>query len=175
MDFPILTFIIFTPAVGALLTLLVPARRPEIAKAIGYVATAATAGFAAYMLWSFETGRAGLQFVEEHSWFGDTGVSYLVGVDGISVFMVALTALVFPLGLLASARLSVRVKAYTFWFLILETAIMGIFLSVDLIAFFIFWELMLVPMYFLIQGWGSENRQYAAMKFFLYTLSLIHI
>src|SRR5687767_14766244 len=130
MDFPILTFIIFTPAVGAALTLLVPARRPEIAKAVGYLATAATAGFAAYMLWSFETGTAGLQFVEHHSWFADTGVSYLVGVDGISVFMVALTALVFPLGLLASARLQVRVKAYTFWFLILETSIMGIFLAV---------------------------------------------
>jgi NADH-quinone oxidoreductase subunit M len=171
MDFPILTFIIFTPAVGAALTLLVPARRPEIAKAVGYMATAATAGFAAYMLWSFETGKAGLQFVEHHSWFGDTGVSYLVGVDGISVFMVALTALVFPLGLLASARLQVRVKAYTFWFLVLETAIMGIFLAVDLIAFFIFWELLLVPMYFIIAGWGHERRVYAAMKFFLYTMA----
>lgn len=171
MDFPILTFIIFTPAVGAALVLLVPANRPEIAKAVGYLASVATAGFAGYMLWHFETGTAGLQFVEDHKWFGDTGVSYLVGVDGISVFMVALTALVFPLGLLASQRLQQRVKAYTFWFLILETAIMGIFLAVDLIAFFIFWELLLVPMYFIIAGWGHDRRIYAATKFFLYTMA----
>lgn len=170
-DFPILTYIIFTPAVGAAVVLLVPGSRSEIARTVGYLATTATAGFTGYMLWHFETGTAGLQFVERHDWFGDTGVSYLVGVDGISVFMVALTALVFPLGLLASQPLQVRVKAYTFWFLILETAIMGIFLSVDLIAFFIFWELLLVPMYFIIAGWGHERRVYAAMKFFIYTMT----
>jgi NADH-quinone oxidoreductase subunit M len=123
------------------------------------------------MLYEFDAGKPGLQFVEQYDWFGDTGVSYLVGVDGVSVFMVVLTALVFPLGLLASARLDVRVKAYTFWFLILETSIMGIFLAIDLIAFFIFWELLLVPMYFIIAGWGHENRVYAAMKFFLYTMA----
>jgi NADH-quinone oxidoreductase subunit M len=170
-DFPVLTFIIFTPAVGAVFVLLSPANRPEIARTIGYLATAATAGFTGYMLWHFQTGTPRLQFVERYDWFGDTGVSYLVGVDGISVFMVVLTALVFPLGLLASQPLRVRLKAYTFWFLLLETSIMGIFLSVDLIAFFIFWELLLVPMYFIIAGWGHERRVYAAMKFFVYTMA----
>ena len=84
--------------------------------------------------------------------------------------MVVATAVLFPIGLLASARgIEHRVKAYTFWFLLLESAIMGIFLSLDLVAFFVFWEAMLVPMYFLIAGWGSANRRYAAMKFFIYT------
>jgi NADH-quinone oxidoreductase subunit M len=171
-DFPVLTFLIFTPAVGAGLVLLTSARRPEIIKAIGYASTVATAGFAGYMLWHFEVGEGGMQFVEEHRWFSDIGVSYLVGVDGVSVFMVALTALFFPLGLLASeGHIFHRVKAYTFWFLILETSIMGIFLALDLIAFFIFWELLLVPMYFIIAGWGHERRVYAAMKFFLYTMA----
>ncbi len=170
-DFPVLTCLIVTPAVGAAALLLVSSRRPEIVNAIGYVATAATAGFAGYMLWHFEVGEPGLQFVEQHEWFGDIGVSYLVGVDGVSVFMVALTALVFPLGMLASQPITERVKAYTFWFLILETAIMGIFLAVDLIAFFIFWELLLVPMYFIIAGWGHERRVSAAMKFFIYTMT----
>jgi NADH-quinone oxidoreductase subunit M len=171
-DFPILTFMIFTPAAGAVLVLLTPSRRPEVVKALGYAATVATAGFTGYMLWHFERGEAGLQFVEEHRWFPDIGVSYIVGVDGVSLFLVALTALVFPIGLLASeGGIAHRVKAYTFWFLLIETAIMGIFLSVDLIAFFIFWELLLVPMYFIIAGWGHGRRVYAAMKFFLYTMT----
>ena len=83
--------------------------------------------------------------------------------------MVLATAVLFPIGLLASAKMDQRIKAYTFWFLMLEGAILGIFLSLDLIAFFIFWEAMLVPMYFIIAGWGSSNRKYAATKFFVYT------
>ena len=99
----------------------------------------------------------------------DSCRSSLVGVDGFSIFMVCITALLFPIGMLAAARQDHRVKAYTFWFLLLEGVIMGIFLSLDLICFFIFWEAMLVPMYFLISGWGSDRRVYAAMKFFIYT------
>ncbi len=112
---------------------------------------------------------ARFQFVEENRWFDALGVGYIVGVDGFSIFMVAITALLFPLGLLAAHKLDHRVKAYIVFFLMLETAIMGIFLSLDLICFFVFWEFMLVPMYFLIAGWGSQRRKYAAMKFFLYT------
>jgi NADH-quinone oxidoreductase subunit M len=98
------------------------------------------------------------------------GINYTLGVDGISIFMIAVTALLFPLGLLGSEKyIEHRVKAYVAWFLLLEGAIMGIFLSLDLILFFVFWELMLVPMYFLIQGWGSGRREFAAMKFFIYT------
>jgi NADH-quinone oxidoreductase subunit M len=130
----------------------------------------ATLGFSLMMLWDFRVGFGGFQFLEANRWFDALGVGYIVGVDGFSVFMVIATAALFPIGLVASYRgIEHRVKAYTFWFLALETAIMGIFLALDLIAFFVFWEAMLVPMYFLIAGWGSANRRYAAMKFFIYT------
>src|SRR5262249_49944594 len=169
-DFPILSVIIAVPIVGAIVAALIPAERPEISKAVGYAATMITFGFGAWLLWNFEPGSAKFQFVQNRSWIPPLGVRYIVGVDGISLFMVAVTALLFPLGLLASERyITYRVKAYVAWFLLLEGAIMGIFLSLDLILFFVFWELMLVPMYFLIQGWGSEQREYAAMKFFIYT------
>ena len=168
--YPILTAIIVTPLLGALLLLLVPARRPDIARAIGMLASVATMGFALLLLWKFQTGFGGFQFLEHNRWFDSLGVGYIVGVDGFSLFMIVVTAVLFPIGLLASTRgVEHRVKAYTFWFLLLETAIMGIFLSLDLVAFFVFWEAMLVPMYFLIAGWGSSNRRYAAMKFFIYT------
>jgi NADH-quinone oxidoreductase subunit M len=167
--FPILTAIIVTPIIGALLTLCTPARRPELARAVGFLSTAATLGFACWLLYDFQTSVDTFQFVEETRWFDALGVGYIVGVDGFSIFMVAVTGLLFPIGLLASIKMDQRVKAYTFWFLLLEGAIMGIFLSLDLICFFIFWEAMLVPMYFLIAGWGSARRVYASMKFFIYT------
>ncbi|MGH9014267.1 MAG: NADH-quinone oxidoreductase subunit M [Acidimicrobiia bacterium] len=170
-DFPVLTCIIVTPAAGAVLVALMPSRRPELARAIGYAATAATGGFTGYLLWHFETGRAGYQFVEDHRWIGSLGVRYLLGVDGISVFMVVLTALLFPLGLLASATLTERVKAFTMWMLVLEASLMGVFLGLDLVLFFVFFEIVLVPMYFVIAGWGHEHRVYAAIKFFLFTMA----
>ncbi|HZJ27396.1 MAG TPA: NADH-quinone oxidoreductase subunit M [Acidimicrobiia bacterium] len=169
MDFPILTAIILMPLAGAIAVLCTPAHRPELARAFAYAASAATLGLAGWLLWSFQTGTGGFQFVQENRWFDELGTGYIVGVDGFSIFMVAITALLFPIGLLAGQRMDHRVKAYTVFFLLLESAIMGIFLSLDLIAFFVFWEFMLVPMYFLIAGWGSSRRQYAAMKFFLYT------
>jgi proton-translocating NADH-quinone oxidoreductase, chain M len=167
--YPILTALIFTPMIGAFLVLLTPARRPELARAVGFMASMATLGFAGLLLWNFHTNFGGFQFTEANHWFSSLGVSYIVGVDGFSLFMVMATAVLFPIGLLASARMDERIKAYTFWFLLLEGAIMGIFLALDLIAFFVFWEAMLVPMYFLIAGWGSSNRKYAATKFFIYT------
>jgi NADH-quinone oxidoreductase subunit M len=169
-QFPILSAIIAVPIIGALVCLLIPARRPEVAKAVGYATSMITFGLAAWLLWNFAPHTARFQYLEQETWIPKLGVSYLVGVDGISIFMVAITALLFPLGLLASERyITHRVKAYIAWFLLLEGAIMGIFLALDLILFFVFWELLLVPMYFLILGWGSGNRAYAATKFFLYT------
>ena len=171
MSFPILTAIIATPAIGALVVALIPARRVEAARAVGYAATAATFGLSLWMLWHFQTGRPGYQFVESERWMGSLGIKYVVGVDGISLFMIVLTALLFPIGLLASAKLTVRVKAFTAWMLLLEAALLGVFLSLDLIVFFVFFEIVLVPMYFIILGWGHDRRNYAALKFFLYTMA----
>ena len=170
MSFPLLLAIIATPALGAVVISLLPAGRPEVIKAFGYLFTVATAGLCGYLLWNFQAGQASFQFVYDKPWIPGLGVRFTLGVDGISLFMVVVTGLLFPLGLLASEKYIVhRVKAYVAWFLMLEMAIMGIFLTLDLIAFFVFWELMLVPMYFLILGWGSARRKYAAMKFFIYT------
>jgi NADH-quinone oxidoreductase subunit M len=170
VSFPILSAILVTPFIGAVICMLLPSSRIEQVKAVGYAAVAVTLGFSAYMLWQFDAQRGTFQFVENQRWIPAIGVRYILGVDGISLFMVVITAVLFPIGLLASEKyVEHRTKAYIAWFLMLEGAIMGIFLSLDLIAFFIFWELMLVPMYFLIQGWGSEKRDFAAMKFFIYT------
>jgi NADH-quinone oxidoreductase subunit M len=170
VEFPILSAIIFVPFIGAIVCLLTPANRPEIAKATGYAATMLNFGLAAWLLWQFAPHVGSFQFVESQAWIPTFGINYTVGVDGISIFMVAITGLLFPLGLLASEKyIEHRVKAYVAWFLLLEGAVMGIFLSLDLIVFFVFWELVLIPMYFLIQGWGSGRREFAAMKFFIYT------
>lgn len=171
MDFPILSVIIFLPLFGAIACMCTPALRPEIARAIGYGTTAVVAGLAGFLLHDFKVGFGGFQFVEQHQWFKDLGVQYIVGVDGSSLWMVIVTAWIFPLGLLASQPMNDRVRAYTAWLLFLETTIFGIFLSLDLIQFFVFWELLLVPMYFLILGWGHGRKRYAAMKFFLYMMA----
>jgi len=169
-QFPILTVLILTPLVGALIAMCMPARRPEMGRITGYVFSTATGALAAYLLADFETGRSGYQFVERHHWMGEIGTQWLLGVDGISLFMVVLTGLLFPIGLLASAHLD-RPKAFNVWMLVLESAVIGVFLALDLVLFFVFFEVMLVPMYFVIAGWGHGNRAYAATKFFVYTMA----
>jgi NADH-quinone oxidoreductase subunit M len=168
--FPLLTAIIVMPFAGAVLALLVPSRRPEVVRIVGYLASIATLGFVLYLLADFSTSAHGYQYVESHSWMRELGTRWLVGVDGISLFMVALNALLFPLGLLASHKLQ-NPKSFVFWMLLLEGALMGVFLALDLIVFFVFFEFVLAPMYFIIAGWGYDNRRYAAMKFFLFTMA----
>ena len=120
----------------------------------------------------FDRTSAQMQFVERGSWIPSYGISYHVGVDGISVLLVILTALLSPLAILASYRgITERVREFHASMLILEAAIIGVFCATDLFLFFIFWEAMLVPMYLLIGVWGGANRVYAALKFFIYTMS----
>jgi NADH-quinone oxidoreductase subunit M len=166
--FPLLTALIFVPGAGAVLTLLTPGRRPELTRTVGYVTSAVTFGLALYLLVQFDTGHAGYQFVSDHAWMPALGIRWILGVDGISLFMVALTALLIPISMLASVDLE-KPKSFTFWMLMLEASVIGVFLALDSIVFFVFFELVLVPMYFLIAGWGHDNRRYAAVKFFLYT------
>jgi NADH-quinone oxidoreductase subunit M len=168
--FPLLTALILVPAAGAVLTLLIPDRRPELTRVVGYVTSAATFGLAVYLLVQFDTSSSApaYQFVSNHQWMPALGIRWTLGVDGISLFMVALTALLIPVSFLASAELE-KPKAFTFWMLLLEMSVMGVFLALDAIVFFIFFELVLVPMYFLIAGWGHGNRRYAAVKFYIFT------
>jgi NADH-quinone oxidoreductase subunit M len=169
-DFPILTTLLLLPALGAVLVMLAPKGRTDVIRVLGYATTIATLGFAIYLLEEFDKADAGMQFASHHQWMPDLGVSYSVGIDGISLFMVALTALLFPLGLLASANIK-DLKAFVIWMLLLEAGLIGVFIATDLVLFFVFFEVVLVPMYFLIAEWGHENRRYAAMKFFLFTMA----
>ena len=153
LGYPLLTFLVFLPALGALVAMLMPARRPELARVVGYVTSMATFGMALFLLTQFDTNplKPGFQLLEDHSWIGALGVRWTLGVDGISLFMVALSALLFPIAILASAKVA-KPKQFIVWMLLLESAMIGVFLALDAMVFFIFFEFVLVPMYFLIAG-----------------------
>ena len=171
MNLPILTAIVLLPFLGAVLVACLPAHRPETVRITGMAVAVATLGLTLWMLGAFHVGRAGYQFVTDHSWSADLGVRYTLGIDGISLFMVVLNAILTPIALLASTTVEERAKTFTVWLLVLEAGLMGAFLALDLVMFFVFFEIVLVPMYFLIAGWGHGRRQYAATKFFLYTMA----
>ncbi|RLE19953.1 MAG: NADH-quinone oxidoreductase subunit M [Actinobacteria bacterium] len=169
LAFPILTAIVLVPILGAFCVALVPKSRSEYSKLIAILTSAGTAALTIWLLTSFETGEAGFQFVTKHTWIEPWGISWHLGVDGISLFLVVLTGILFPLAIVGIDPHHDE-KPYFAWLLLLQAGVMGSFLSLDLFVFFIFFEIVLVPMYFLIGGWGYENRVYAATKFFLYTM-----
>ena len=165
MDFPILTALIVVPAAGAGVVAIVPKTREDVAKIVAIAAAVAELVLAAFMLVDFKTGDAGFQFVTERNWIPAFGISWHLGVDGISLFLIVLTAFIFPIAM-AGPKIHGQPKAFLGWMLLLEAACIGTFLALDLFVFFLFFELTLVPMYFLISGWGYANRVYAALKFF---------
>lgn len=168
-SFPILTALILVPFLGCIGTVLTTNRRPEWTKLIALVSSVATGGMSIWLLTSFKTGEAGFQFSSQHSWISDWGIGWHLGVDGISLFLVVLTGLLFPLVIVGIDPHHSH-KRYFAWLLLLQAGVMGSFLSLDLFLFFVFFEIVLVPMYFLIGGWGYDQRVYAATKFFLYTM-----
>jgi NADH-quinone oxidoreductase subunit M len=172
-DFPYLTTLVLLPAIAAVLAALVPAslgeRRQRIAvEVIGLAGTVATLAVAIAITIGFHVGNGGYQFSSHHVWASTLGVSWHLGIDGISLFLVLMTAILFPLALLSS-RVRHNPRAFVGWILLLEAGCLGSFVSLDLILFFAFFELTLVPVYFVIAGWGFERRSYAAIKFFVYT------
>jgi len=168
-SFPILTALVLTPAAGAVVVSALSRRRPELVKLVSLAFSAITAAMSVWLLASFESGEAGMQFVSKHSWISQWGISWHLGVDGISLFLVVLTGLLWPIALLGSDAHHDE-KPYAAWLLLLQAGVMGSFMSLDLFLFFVFFEIVLVPMYFLIGRWGYEGRVYAATKFFLYTM-----
>ena len=168
-SFPILTALVLVPVIGAVAVAVASKRRPEIVRLIGLLAAVVTFALSIWMLAAFETGEAGFQFVSKHTWIEEWGISWHLGVDGISLWLVMLTGLFFPLVMVA-VHPHHDEKSYLAWLLLLEAGMMGSFLSLDLFMFFIFFEVVLVPMYFIIGGWGYERRVYAATKFFLFTM-----
>src|SRR5918999_470774 len=183
---PWLTVTVFLPAVGAVVILVAalaagrsrdPFRRDErrvadrVARLVGLVTTAATFAVSLGMLAAFDGGRPGFQLVERAEWVGPLNFQYVLGVDGISVWLVLLTTFLMPLSVLASWRIERSVPYFMVAFLLLETAMLGAFVALDLLLFFVFFEGLLFPMYLIIGMWGYERRVYAAVKFFLFTMA----
>ncbi len=166
--FPYLSVLVLLPAGGALVVGLMVRVRREVTEAVGLAVALATLGFAIALTVALHASDGGYQFVSKHVWASSIGVSWFVGVDGISVFLVLLAAVLFPIALVG-ARTRTDARAFTAWMLLLEAACIGSFVSLDLVIFFLFFELTLVPSYFIISGWGHARRAYAAVKFFVYT------
>ena len=173
VSFPLLSVLVFLPAAGALVIAVLSKRRPEYMKLVALLASVGTGAISLWALRNFDSHSGGFQFVSRHPWIESWGISWHLGMDGISLFLVVLTGLLFPLAIVGidphNDDLG-RNKPYFAWLLLLEAGVMGSFLSLDLFLFFVFFEIVLVPMYFLIGGWGYEGRVYAATKFFLYTM-----
>jgi len=169
----LLSLILFTPTVAALVMLLLPKDKTTLLRNFALVASLIPFVLTLVVWAGFDpqpSPGVPFQFVEKAEWYSAIRSSYHLGVDGISLPMVLLTTLLTPLAILASYSIEERVKSYMILFLLLETGMLGVFLALDLLLFFVFWEVGLVPMYFLIAQWGSKNRNYAALKFVLYTM-----
>ncbi len=167
----ILTYMTFIPIAGALVVLCLPSAAHNLIRWTAAVATVPPLLLAIWLFVNFDRSQAVFQFVEHYEWIPSFNIEYFVGVDGISITMVLLTALLSFLCMFASFGIEKAVKGYFALFLLLDAAMMGVFVALDFFLFYIFWELMLLPMYFLIGIWGGARREYAAIKFFLYTLA----
>ena len=166
-----LSLITFIPLVGALIILCLPKERVRAIQSVAIGAGAISFVLSAALFFLFDRGTPAMQFVEHMDWIPSMGVSYFLGVDGLSYPLVILTTFMTLIALIGSLGVEKRVKEYFFWFLLLEVGMLGVFEALDLVLFYVFWELCLVPMYFLIGIWGGPKKEYAAIKFFLYTLA----
>jgi NADH-quinone oxidoreductase subunit M len=170
-DFPFLDVVVFLPLGGAVLLGFLPKSRVGAIRIGALAITVATFVLSLGILANFEVeSGAAFQLGTSAGWIPEWGVGYITGVDGISLWMILLTTFLMPLGVLASWGIGTRVKPYFVFLLALETGMLGVFASLDLFLFYLFWEATLVPMYFLIGMWGYGRRLYAAIKFFLFTL-----
>jgi len=170
-DLPFLDIVVFAPLVGALLVGLVPGDNLRLLRATALAATLVTFVLSLGVLVNFSSRVPGFQQTTRAEWVPEWGISYITGVDGVSLWMVMLTTFLMPLGVLASWSITRRAKPYFVFYLALETGLLGVFVALDMFLFYLFWEASLVPMYFLIGMWGYGRRIYAAMKFFLFTLA----
>jgi len=168
----ILSAVTFLPVLGAALVFLLPRRREGLVKVTALATSLVTFVVSVPLFTRFDASLSDYQFVEQRAWMPTLGVSYHLGVDGISLLLVLLTTFLMPLVLLSSWRsIERRWKEFAITMLLLETGMLGVFVALDLFLFYIFWEAMLIPMYLIIGIWGGPNRVYAAVKFILYTLA----
>ncbi len=168
---PILSAIVFTPLIGALLIAFVPRERDDLVRRLALGTALVTLGLSLVVAAGFSAAQPGFQYVETADWIPAFGIQYKLGMDGLSLLLVVLTTTLTAISLLASlGPIRTRVKEYMIAFLVLEVGLIGVFLALDLFLFYIFWEIVLVPMYLIIGIWGGANRIYATLKFVLYTL-----
>ncbi len=161
----------YIPLIGAVLIAIVPTRNPEVFRWLALLTTGINFGLSLYITLSFDRNAKGYQFEEKTSWISSIGAGYHMGVDGVSVLMIALDGLLFVAAIMASWNaIQKRVREYYVSMLILYVGLVGVFCALDFFLFYIFWELVLIPMAILIGVWGGSNRIYAAYKFFIYTL-----
>ncbi len=171
-NFPILSVLTFLPALGALAFLAVPRNRESFFRQGAFAVSLLNFLISLLLLKGFIPSSAEMQFVEWRQWIPGLGASYHLGLDGITLFLVLLTTLISMIAILSSfSAINKKVKEYYISLLFLETGMIGVFLSLDMLLFYFFWEAMLIPMYFLIGIWGHERRIYAAVKFILYTMA----
>ena len=187
MDFistHLLTTILFFPVISALVIFLLPSDQVKAIRWTALIASLVPLGLTVWLWTMFNSSAAGFQYQEQYPWYDAIHSTFHVGIDGLSLSMVLLTTLLTPLALLASFGISEKVKAYMMLFLFLEAGMLGVFMAMDLLIFFVFWEIGLVPMYFLINQWGSPKgerelwggmkvsaRNYASLKFMIYTMA----
>ena len=168
----LLSVVLFTPLVGALLLLLVPREAQTLHRIVGNVFGVLGFLVSIPLVTRFVIGSEGFSFKETADWIPSIGAKYALGIDGISLLLIMLTTFLGMLAILSSwSAIKTRTKEYYILLLLLQTGMLGVFMSLDFFLFYVFWEVMLVPMYFLIGVWGSDRRLYAAIKFFLYTLA----
>lgn len=168
--FPILSVLIFLPLVGALILLFV--KNESVSRYLALIITTITALLSLTLLFGFDTTTSKFQFVEHHKWIEAFNINYTLGLDGISILLVLLTTIIMPFCVLASwSYIKSRVQSFMVCLLIMETAMVGVFVALDFVLFYVLWEAMLIPMYLLIGIWGGPRKIYASVKFFLYTLA----
>src|SRR5687768_16137678 len=169
-----LTLLIFFPLVGILILFFIPSDRKDALRWTALIVSLITFGLSLWVLTMFNASNPNLQLVAQYDWITVAGwnIQYYLGVDGLSILLVLLTAFLTPISILSTwTAIEERVKDFMIFFLLLEIGMMGVFLAQDLFLFYIFWEFTLVPMYFIIGIWGGPRRIYAAIKFFLYTMA----
>ncbi|MDE3057524.1 MAG: NADH-quinone oxidoreductase subunit M [Bacteroidota bacterium] len=167
-----LTFLLFSPLIGTLLLLFVNREKITVIKLIGIITSLVTFAVSVLLYLNFDPSSTQMQFVQQTVWIQGLDISYHVGIDGLSLLLVVLTTFLTPIALIASwDSITKRIKEYVVFMLLLEVGMLGVFVSIDLFLFYVFWEAMLIPMYFIIGIWGGKERIYAAVKFFLYTMS----
>jgi NADH-quinone oxidoreductase subunit M len=168
----LLSVLIFLPLGGAVLAMFLPRENGRLIKNFALFVTLVEFVLSIPLVTGFDSGTAAFQFVERVPWLPQYGIDYHVGVDGISLWLVLLTTFIMPIAILSTySAVEKHVKEFMVFMLALEVGMVGVFLAMDLFLFYIFWELVLIPMYFLIGVWGGERRIYAAVKFFIYTFA----